>query len=375
MKKQNCFLGGTMKRLTLTFLVFGLFGYMLSAAITAQFTPSSIDVNVLNTTSFDPDSPHSQPIMAQLIVRNTDLETRFDLRVIVKWNGAEILSAYMRSREPIAEGGQLVLTNRDFLHTGTNELFSRMPGFTNSMAMEDILNHSPVLKGAVMAGYFPDGTLLQEVSVKTIDETNWSTPTSFSIIIRNASSIFLAHPGVPIGSNPTTMSTKPLTFMWNSTATGFNEFSIMIKQFAPNSPPTSSNVNNTGTIFYQSNNVSGGTFSEFLPFMDNNFYAWRISTGVYNEAAPAGSRYPAGTAHSNWFVFKFSSDTSQGSGQDTAQELLGLLNMLNNSFLQSLLSNFSLTGTIILDGQVYTGQDALNLIKELQGKELTIQVN
>ncbi len=364
-----------MKRLILVFIILGLFGLYLNAAITAQFNPSFIEVNVLNTTSFDPSEPQSQPIMSQLFVRNTGLiETKFDLRLSVKWNGAEILSAYMRSEQPLAGGAQLVLTNRDFLHSGTNEHFTSMPGFPNNMSLDDVINHSAVLKSAVLAGFFPDGTLLQEVSVKPIDTNTWSEPARFNIRIRNASTIFLSTPGVPIGGTPPVLSTKPLTFMWNSTATGFNQYSIMIKQFAPNTPPTNANVNNTGTIFYQNNDVAGGTFAEFLPFMDNNFYAWRISTGMYNETAPAGSRYPAGTIHSNWYVFRFSSDTSQGGGQSATQEMLGLINMLNNPLLQSLLSTYTLTGTITLDGQVYTGQDALNLLKDLQGKELTIQI-
>ena len=47
-------------------LAFGVNAY----SITASFTPQTVQVNVLNTASFDPYSPDTQPILSYLQIRN-----------------------------------------------------------------------------------------------------------------------------------------------------------------------------------------------------------------------------------------------------------------------------------------------------------------
>lgn len=364
-----------MKRLMLIVLILGLFTWGLYAqALTAQFSPSSIEVNVLNATSFDPVDPSAQPILTSLTIMNNSAETyRFDMRLRIFWNSAQLVTTSFRSSQEIMPNSPyFTLTNRDLITQDASQYFDDMPGTSNNISLQDVIDHNSTLRNALLSGFFPDGTLRLQIELKKASETNWGSPVSFSIRIRNAGTIFPVYPGKPIGQNPPQIGYSPITFVWNSIATGFNTYHLHVKEFAPNNPPTNSNVNTSGALFHQAAIANGAVFSDFLPFQNNYYYAWRISTDIYNEANPSGSGSGAASLNSNWFTFKFVQD----SDDQSALELISLLNLLSHPLIQNLFSEGYLpTGRIFLDGRVYTGAEALELLGQLIGKDLTITIS
>ena len=357
---------------TLCFVCLTLMHLSAQGAMSVQFTPPEISLNILNTSSFDPTDPASQPVLATLQINNLESEAyNYNMKVSVFWNSTELVSTEFLSTIMIPRNGIVYFTNQDLITDTAPGGFSSVGGTT--MSLDAILNSSNTLKNALFAGYFPDGTIIIKVEVKPQEDTTYSANATFTIRIRNAGSIFPVLPGRLIGMNPSVQSTNPVSYLWNSIFTGFdfNDYTLLIKEFAPNSPPTQGNVNNTGSVFYIGNEPNSGTFSDYLPYQDNYYYAWKVFAGVYNESS-IGSGVASGTLSSNWYVFRFQSDANQ----DVAQEMTAMLNMLNNPLLRSLFSSgFTPTGTVFMDGRTYTGQEAMDLIGTLLGKELKIEIS
>ncbi len=363
-----------MKRLMICFVLLSMSFVLLmgQSAFNAQFIPTSVQVNVLNTSSFDPVNPHLQPILTTLQLRNNSAAAaKFDMKLEMLWNSISLASATFRSRQALNSGAMQTLTNRDFITN--NETSPILESLTNNLNLDSVLKN-PYLENAILAGFFPDGNLRFKVSVGnegSATTQNWGSVAEFVIQIRNTAAIHLVFPGKPIGQTPSAVNVLPATFMWNSTITGFNEFSLTIREFAPLSPPTAGNVNNSGVLFYQSEVGNVNTFSDFLSFQEDHFYAWRVSTNIYNEGRPVGQPGGGNSLFSNWFVFKYVTDSTQ----DTSMEITAILNFLNNPLLQNLFSHgFSPTGNVIYEGRVYSGQEALDLINSLIGKDVTIEI-
>lgn len=351
-----------MKHLCLLFIFISIFVTSLFAQndVSVQFMPEQIQVNVLSTSSFDPVNPYSQPVIATLQVKNNSSDSiKVDLLVKLFWGNTEIASAQLQTKSSYLAGQSRIYTNRDLLISSENEVFTST---ANNMSLDEILRID-VLKNALFAGYFPDGVLRIQVQARPATTTPWQTTANFSITIVNTSAIYLVYPGKPIGQTPPLVNVKPVTLLWNSMATGFNQYRLLIKEFPPNQAPTASNINSSGAEFY--NQVQDGSiFSSYLPFKDAYYYAWRVSTTIVNESG-------SNPLHSTWLVFKFVSDTDP----ETSLEMTAILNMLNNPLIQNLFSGgFSPTGNIIYEGRVYSGEEAMQLLQTLIGKELQIEI-
>ncbi|PKN77744.1 MAG: hypothetical protein CVU48_10620 [Candidatus Cloacimonetes bacterium HGW-Cloacimonetes-1] len=166
---------------------------------------------------------------------------------------------------------------------------------------------------------------------------------------------------------------KPVTFLWNSTSTGFNYAKLKIKEFPPNYMPNQGNIETAGALFYETPGMgtNENVFSDFLSFQENYYYAWQISINTFNENNPSGSANHSGKMKSNWFVFRYVSNTSD----DNSQELTAALNMLNNDVLRKLFDGgFTPTGVVVYEGKVFTGKEALDLINTLSGKDIEVQI-
>jgi hypothetical protein len=349
--------------------------------VSAMFTPSSISVNSFSTASFDPSTPWTQPIITTLNIQNTSSQDfKIYLRVEIYWSGVStpLVNANYLSKEVLPAGAMFPsLTNQDLITNQASGPFNQVGSI--NFSLDEIVEQSTVLKNAVLAGYFPDGSLSIKIYVQPEDEgyQNWSgaSVATFTINVRNAGVIHLINPGVRVGGNPTLESAIPISFIWNAVGTGFNQYMLTIKEFPPNMPPTQNNVDVMGTVFHQQAIEEGvGSFADFLPFNDGYYYAWRIYTSFYSETNPSlRNEDRQNTLSSDWYVFKYASDSSV---IQNANEIQAILNMLNNISLQNLYNDGYLpTGTVIYNGRSYTGQDAVDLVETLLGKELEIRVS
>ena len=347
---------------------------MFARSVTASFSPSTMFANNISTVSFDPGEPGQQPVLTYLTINHTGQQ--FQMRMQIKWNGRDLLPGsgviFTTNNSLPAAGGVISMTNQDIISNQTSEYFG-LP--QPSISIDDIINRIPIFKDAFLAGYFPDGALSIHVWVVegTASNPDWGTPTTFTIQIQNAGNIALITPGRPIGQNPPLISQMPVTFLWNAIFTGHNRFSILVKEFPPNLMPTSSNVQTAGTVVYQTPPPPEPAplfqFSDYLPFRDGYYYAWKVSTQLYNESGTA-----SGTGlNSNWYVFKYTSDTATN---EVPEEILTLFSFLNSPVLQNLFNaGYAPTGVVEFNGRVYTGQEALDLINSLIGKNLEISVS
>jgi len=355
--------------------------------IEATFTPPIISVNTFATASFDPNTPETQPILTTLRIRNTSAEDfYFFMKVEVFWSGvtsALVNATYISSQSLGAGQFYPTLTNQDLITNQATGLFNQIGEI--QFSLDEIVDRSTVLKNAVLAGYFPDGSLSIRISAlpaeSDVPPQNWTNATvaQFTINVRNAGVIHLISPGATIGNVPPQVSYKPVSFVWNAINTGFNDLVLTIREFPPNMPPTSGSVAYTGTPLSLPNEgvIDSGvnSFSEFLPFNEGYYYAWRVSTTSYSETnpyTPPRNVSAAGTIASNWNVFRYLSDEAVA---QTSNDIQAILNQLSNLALQNLYNaGFLPTGTVIVGGRSYSGQEAVDLVESLLGRELDIRV-
>jgi hypothetical protein len=350
------------------------------AALSTSFIPTSVEVNAMSTISFDPNEPLSQPQLTTLKIESDLPAPKIDLKVVVYWSNNKLVEANFESKD--ANWGN-IMGNKRFVNMSNRHLISNEghPDFLSKggdISVEDVINANPTLKNAVLSGYFPDGNLELRIWVRPWQAGSWTEPGNstaiFTIKIRNAGAINLLSPGVAAGQTPPQISERPVSFQWNSVSTGFNKTGIVIREYPANNPPSYSNLENTGNLFYQNDDVSSG-FADFLAFNPGNYYAWQIRTNLYNEFNFNSTNTQGNNLNlkSNWFVFRFVNE-SQNNSQDAA-DMQAQLNMLNNTILRNLISEgYTPVGTVIYEGRTYTGQDALDLLSALAGKELKIEL-
>lgn len=347
-----------------------------SNGLAATFSPSTVMVNSFNTASFDPTSPQSQPILTTLTIQNnTDQSFIFLMKLDVKWNGVALTNATFRSKEPIPANGIFYpLSNRDLITTTASTYFNSLG--LGGISLQDVIENNPVLRRAVLAGFFPDGTVTLEIQVKPDNpEASYTTPAVFSIVVRNAGTINLVSPGVPIGEMPPVIDSNPVSFFWNSIATDFNEYYLNIREFGPQNPPTADNVETMGQHFWPqtSTTVSGGSYVGFIPFVPGNYYAWQISTQLYTETSPRLRTDNNPRLKSNWFVFRYSPQNQ--SPPITINELQVALSSLGNPDMDALFNGgFVPFGVVQVDGISYTGEEAINLVRSLLGRNVMVEI-
>ncbi|MDD4309497.1 MAG: hypothetical protein PHO32_03890 [Candidatus Cloacimonetes bacterium] len=344
-----------------------------------NFTPTSVEVNNLNTASFDPVEPWSQPDLTQLTITNqSTLESyALDLKMGVYWNDRKLVEANYQTKPGVQllPGAQFHLGNRDLITNIDNVYFQKKPE-EPELSVDSAINSNSTLKSAVLAGFFPDGDLQLRVWVRQspVPDDPWQEPgtdyQAFTIMIRNAGVINLLSPGEPIGQNPPILSNAPLSFLWNSVFTGFNPQTLTIREYPPTFPPQSGNIANTGSLFFQKPDCFSG-FADFLPFIPGNYYAWQVSTPLTNEYSNPNSTTTSTFAlKSNWFVFRYANEPEDGS---SVAEFQARLNNLQNNDLRNIqVEGYVPVGVVVIDGITYSGNEALKLIDSLIGQDIKV---
>jgi hypothetical protein len=348
-------------------------------SITANCAPSAIFVNSLSTSQFDPVNPANQPILTTMMLSNaTRIPFHYQLTLSIRWNDIPIITNIRyESKEELLN--TVTLTNRDFINSGDGDYLNPPEG---DISISTIIEQSNILRDALQSGYFPDGTLHFDFVVEPFEAIG-ITPVpnyiSFTITVKNINSIFLTYPGKPLGQTPPEINIRPVTFLWNSMSTvydqSFRKYRLIIREFVPANPPNANSVETAGKKVYDAL-VSDNVFTEFLPFQDKHYYAWQVSTGLYTEsdALPINSKnnQQANQIMSDWYVFRYLADAD---AMGSFSQLRAILNQLNDETIQGTFSQgFDVTGAVFYEGQVYTGKEAVDLAKTLLGKDIEVEI-
>jgi hypothetical protein len=365
-----------MQRIMIILVFMSLLGGLLFAQseISISCNPAQIFVNSLNTSSFDPVNTQNQPILTYITISNLSQQPYlYEMNIKIKWNATEIVNATFHSISQLHPGIPAVYTNRDLISQNASTSFTAPEG---EISITNIMEQNQVLRNALQAGFFPDGTITFEITVTPLTTARQSSMASFSVRVKNINAIFLTYPGKPCGQTPTEISMRPVTFLWNAVNTNANQYRLVVKEFVPGSLPNPNSVETGGNIVYD-DLLSQSMFAEFLPFQDLHYYAWQVSTDLFNESNPhiesKDGTQQSSVLKSEWFVFKYVAD--QNSSSSTNEQMTAILNTLNDPAIQNLLSlGYEITGVVVYEGQVYTGQDAIDLINSLLGKNLEIEI-
>jgi len=354
------------------FLAVSLWG----AGLSLSFSPQSVQVNQMSTFSFDPMNPSSQPVMTTLRIDST-IDQKIEMQLRVQWNNTDLIvpPAFYTSINSVGPDNPIILTNRDLITNQDSEYFTG----NNNIEVMDVVEANPVLENAVFSGYFPDGALKIVIDIRPQGIRNWEQTGTFTINIRNAGAVLLSTPGVRIGQTPPQISQKPVSFQWNAVNTGFNDQKLIIREFPSSNPPTASTVSTSGAVVYQTDSAQGVStssgFSEYLPFVPGSYYAWEVYVPIFDEFNPKIIRNnPPRTfrIESPWFVFRFAAEEA---GDTSTNDLQATLSMLGRTAIQSLLNlGYTPTGDVIFEGRRYTGQEALDLLGTLVGKQFTVRL-
>ncbi len=351
-----------------------LCGWLFSQEISISCSPPQIFVNSLSTGSFDPVNPLNQPVLTTVTISNlTQQAYMYDMNIAIKWNTTEITNVTLHSRYLLHPGQPTVVTNRDLISKNAGNLFTAPDG---EISITNVMEQNAVLSSALQSGFFPDGTISFVMTVTPVTSVPTPATATFAVRIKNINSIFLTFPGKPCGQNPSNINMRPVTFLWNTVNTNANQYRLVIKEFLPTSPPNPNSVETSGNTVFDGM-LDQSMFAEFLPFQDKHFYAWQVSTDLFNAQNPhIGERDntdQGSVLKSEWFVFKYVAD--QNSSNAESQQMMAIINMFNDPSLQGLFAQgYELTGVVIYEGQVYTGQEAIDLINSLLGKNLEIEI-
>jgi hypothetical protein len=344
-----------------------------AAPLSVTFSPAQIFVNILNTGSFDPVVPSNQPMLTNLRITNISANpVDFDLHLVLKWNNAgnDLVNVTFSALDPLAANDHIDLSNRDLITQNSSQYFEEPDSDIN---LDDVMNSNDILRSAMQSGYFPDGTLSFEVTVNPTNKRLRSATAVFTIQVKNISSIFPSYPGKPLGQNPPQVNLKPVTFLWNSINTTANTFHLVIKEFAPGNPPSPGTVETSGRTVYDED-VNQNLFDGFLPFQNGCYYAWQVSTKLFNESNfPGSGSAPSNTLKSMWNAFLYSEGIA--SSDPGNMQLTAIMNMLNDPAIMALFNQgYTPTGIVLADGHIYSGQEAIDLLNTLIGKNIQVEV-
>jgi hypothetical protein len=374
-------MGGNMQRIVLLLTLMTLLcGGLFAQEISINCSPPQIFVNSLSSGSFDPVNPNNQPVLTSITISNlTQQAYMYDMNIAIKWNQTEIINATFHSINPLRHDQPVVFSNRELISRDARNYFTAPDG---EISITNVMEQNPVLSSALQSGFFPDGTISFVMTVTPVSSAiNTSVQgipgtATFSIRIKNINSIFLTYPGKPCGQTPSDINMRPVTFLWNTVNTNANQYRLVVKEFVPNSLPNPGSVETGGNVVFDGV-LQESMFAEFLPFQDKHYYAWQVSTSLYNEShyliENKDNATHSAELKSEWYVFRYTADQNASSG--TNEQIMAVLNLFNDPSLQSLFAQgYELTGVVIYEGQVYTGQEAIDLINSLLGKNLEIEI-
>ena len=368
-----------MKRIVLSILIF----VVAVAAFARDGYPLDLTIsgppfyNVLRISSFDVKNANNQPVFFTVRTRNITTEDLTDiwLHFSMTWNNQNLIDPNTRARyknSQLLPGESITFTNRD-VFTESNSFF--FDGPIPRITVSEIIDNLTELRDVILnTGLFPDGSYTITTQFKNESGTIEHSPKrTLTFTVRNPGGIFLIRPGSVPGSAITTVTSTPVTFLWSSNLTGSqvgNRFTLLIKEFDDPDLLTPSFIETSGNTIVNFSNIQNTYYSEFINFKENRYYAWQISTDLFDPAA--GSFSAPSEIKSPYYVFRYSTETEQidpmePTGDTNPSDNINtlLLDLNIPGLIMFLNDGYSPTGVIEYNGVIYTGTEAENLLQNL----------
>ncbi|MBN2829634.1 MAG: hypothetical protein JXR56_04875 [Candidatus Cloacimonetes bacterium] len=355
--------------LCLLLLISVIVVFAQSISITALTAPGTY--NSFNMAQIDPDMPYSQPMIFRWNLSKTlpdgITELPFDLKVKLMWDGVSIpLLDYVISAKPnLWSMNTIDFSNRDiFTSIDTDKFYSS----DESISLDNLFDAAPALEDVVLnTGLLPDGEYTLTVQATFIGgESNIS---EVSFWVKNANSIFLNYPGVSLGQSIPQINNNIVVFNWQSNLVGINQFNLTIREYELKDDLVGRDLDTSGRLFLEIENLSSSVYSEFMPFNNEYYYAWKVSTPVTTESAVNAIKI-----ESEYKVFQFSDDGASTTNGFT-DRIVELLRKFNNRDVNQLLDNGNIpTTNVVTEDNWLTGEKAIAEIKEFIGKPVKITI-
>ncbi|MCK9330050.1 MAG: hypothetical protein PHY08_05710 [Candidatus Cloacimonetes bacterium] len=327
--------------------------------------------NSINAAAIDVDNPNNQPIIFNVIVNklSSEIINNAYIHFSLSWNNNSIINNSkaeftQHSLDILNQGQSLNVNNRDLIRNdGSSYLHSAIP----SLSLSDFLNNNQFKNSILDTGLFPDGIYTFSMIVKNDNGQIISNEAVFNMTISNIYSIRLISPGTPAGSSITNVSGSPLVFLWNSNIINpNNKFTLIIREYSHETAINISNLDNSGRLFYQAEDLMSPLFNNYLPFINDNYYAWKITMPKISDRTEFGIN---DTYDSSWNIFKFSRTTEESANQ--YQSISDFLTNLQNPLINELFDEGVFpTGNFYSEDISLTYPQALSILQQLLNAEI-----
>ncbi|MCB5251297.1 MAG: hypothetical protein RBS16_00210 [Candidatus Cloacimonadales bacterium] len=348
---------------------------LLISSLFAQKMPYELNVfgnsfyNSIRAAAIDVDNPNNQPIIFTARIKNdsnNDVNSAY-MSFTLKWNGNLIIN---NSMSAFKEYGLNMLNNSKFLMFTNRDIISEagsiyLTSANPSISLSDFLNNRHFKSAIMNTGLFPDGTyefIMQVKSGESPSSPPLSNQASFTMLINNVSNIVLLSPGAKAGQQIPSISQKPIIYSWSANISNpANPYMFEIREYAQESSMNLDNLGHSGRRFHFEDNLNSPLFNENLDYVENNYYAWRISVPLITDQTEFGANPQRS---SQWNIFKYVS--SSVSIPNPYESVANTLETLQNPQITQLLNQHYLpNGVFKLDNVNISASQAQNLISEI----------
>ncbi len=325
--------------------------------------------NSIRAAAIDVDNPNNQPMIFSVHISKNPgytIENAY-MFFTLKWNGNLIID---QSKSQFKEYALNMLnsnlpvnfTNRDIINeNGSIYLAGAQP----SISLSDFLNNRHFKSAIMNTGLFPDGTyefIMEVRNGNTPGAQVLSNMATYIMNIHNINNITLLSPGTMAGQTIPEVSQRPVIFNWSANVNNpANTYIFEVREYTQSNTMNINNLENSGRTFYQQSNLISPLFTQNLPYVEGNYYAWRVSIPLVTDQSEFGM-HPV--ISSQWNIFKYVSAASNI--PNPYQALIDQLQSFQNPVINQIINQGYLpTGRFFYNGMNIPASQVQTLIPQI----------
>jgi len=140
-----------------------------------------------------------------------------------------------------------------------------------------------------------------------------------------------------------------------------NTYILEIREYSQSNTMNINNLENTGRLFFSQSGLNSPLFSQNLPYIEGNYYVWRVSIPLVTDQSDFGMHPLVSSA---WNVFKYVSSSSNI--PNPYQALINQLQGFQNPMINLLLNQGYLpTGRFYYNGNSIPASQVQTLIPQI----------
>ncbi len=325
--------------------------------------------NSIKASAIDVDNPNNQPILFNVsITKNSTgtIDTAY-MYFTLKWNGNLIID---KSKSAFKQTTLNMLNNNMPVHFNNRQIINEngsiyLAGAQPAISLSDFLNNRHFKSAIMNTGLFPDGTYEFIMEVKNSTQSNaqaLSNVATYTMNIHNINNISLLSPGVQAGQTIPEITQRPVIYTWMANVTNSaNTYILEIREYSQSNTMNINNLENTGRLFFSQSGLNSPLFSQNLPYIEGNYYVWRVSIPLVTDQSDFGMHPLVSSA---WNVFKYVSSSSNI--PNPYQALINQLQGFQNPMINLLLNQGYLpTGRFYYNGNSIPASQVQTLIPQI----------